>query len=107
MLPAMPLRQWVLTLPFELRAPLAYERNLMGMVARIFADSVMGWYRRRLAARPGSARRARIVRLRTGPGLRVSPRGPLCLPSYARRLPHSPPLSNQQTRLNRLRPSNV
>ena len=48
-LPAVPLRQWVLTLPFELRAALAYERNLMGAVARIFADSVMGWYRRRLA----------------------------------------------------------
>jgi len=44
-----PLRQWVLTLPFELRAPLAYQRDLMGAVARIFADSVMGWYRRRLA----------------------------------------------------------
>jgi hypothetical protein len=26
-LPAVPLRQWVLTLPFELRAPLAYERD--------------------------------------------------------------------------------
>jgi len=48
-LPAVPLRQWVLTLPFELRAPLAYQRDLMGAVARIFADSVMGWYRRRLA----------------------------------------------------------
>ena len=48
-LPAVPLRQWVLSLPFELRAPLAYERDLMGAVARIFADSVMGWYRRRLA----------------------------------------------------------
>jgi hypothetical protein len=46
-LPAVPLRQWVLTLPFELRAPLAYERNLMGAVARIFADSVMGWRRAR------------------------------------------------------------
>jgi hypothetical protein len=48
-LPAVTLRQWVLTLPFELRAPLAYQRDLMGAVARIFADSVMGWYRRRLA----------------------------------------------------------
>ena len=48
-LPAVPLRQWVLSLPFELRVPLAYERNLMGAVVRIFADSVMGWYRRRLA----------------------------------------------------------
>jgi len=45
-LPAVPLRQWVLTLPFELRAALAYERNLMGAVARIFADSVMRRARR-------------------------------------------------------------
>jgi len=45
-LPAVPLHQWVLTLPFELRAPLAYERNLMGAVARIFADSVMRRARR-------------------------------------------------------------
>ena len=37
------------TMLFELRAALASERNLMGAVARIFADSVMGWYRRRLA----------------------------------------------------------
>ena len=36
-LPAVPFRQWVLSLPFELLAPLAYERNLMGAVARIFA----------------------------------------------------------------------
>jgi len=48
-LPQVPLRQWVLTLPFELRAPLAYGRDLVGAVARIFADSTMGWYRRRLA----------------------------------------------------------
>jgi hypothetical protein len=44
------------SLPFELRVPLAYERNLMGGVARIFADSVMGWYRRRLAAGVPEAR---------------------------------------------------
>ena len=55
-LPAVPLRQWVLTLPFELRAPLAYGRDLMGAVARIFADSVMGWYRRRLATGVPEAR---------------------------------------------------
>ena len=55
-LPTVPLRQWVLTLPFELRAPLAYQRDLMGAVARIFADSVMGWYRRRLAPSVPEAR---------------------------------------------------
>jgi hypothetical protein len=31
-LPAVPLRQWVLTLPFELRAPLAYERDALAEV---------------------------------------------------------------------------
>jgi hypothetical protein len=44
-LPGVPLRQWVLTLPYELR-PLAHERNLMGAVVRIFADSVMRRARR-------------------------------------------------------------
>ena len=33
-LPAQPLRQWVLSLPFVLRAPLAYEPGLMRVVAR-------------------------------------------------------------------------
>jgi hypothetical protein len=41
-LPAQPLRQWVLTLPFPLRAPLAlaYEPGLMALVARVFEDSL-------------------------------------------------------------------
>ncbi len=67
-MPAVPLRQWVLTPPFELRAPLAHERDAlaevgfarrsqsagasgksprvpiksMGAVARIFADQSCG-----------------------------------------------------------------
>jgi Putative transposase/Transposase zinc-binding domain len=47
--PAQPLRQWVLTLPFALRAPLAYETGLMSVVARVFEDSLLRWYERRLA----------------------------------------------------------
>jgi hypothetical protein len=39
-------RAAALTLPFELQATLAYRRDLMSAVARIFADSVMGWDRR-------------------------------------------------------------
>jgi len=42
-LPAAPLRQWVLSLPYALRAPLAYEPGLMGVVARVFADSLLRW----------------------------------------------------------------
>jgi hypothetical protein len=48
--PAAPLRQWVLTLPFELRARLAYDGELSGAVCRGFVDSVLGFYRRRLGA---------------------------------------------------------
>ena len=47
--PAQPLRQWVLSLPFALRAPLAYETGLMSVVARVFEDSLLRWYERRLA----------------------------------------------------------
>jgi len=41
----------VLTLPFELRARLAYDREISGAVCRAFVDSVLGFYRRRLGAR--------------------------------------------------------
>jgi hypothetical protein len=49
-LPPQPLRQWVLTLPYELRAPLGYEPGLMSAVVRVFADSLLRWYARRLAS---------------------------------------------------------
>jgi len=48
-LPAQPLRQWVVTVPFPLRAPLAYEPGLMALVARVFEDSLLRWVRQRLA----------------------------------------------------------
>jgi hypothetical protein len=51
--PAQPLRQWVLSLPYALRAPLAYEPGLMSVVARVFEDSLLRWYERRLA--PGDS----------------------------------------------------
>ena len=47
-IPDVPLRQFVLTLPHELRARLAYDRELLGGVGRIFVDTVLGWYRRTL-----------------------------------------------------------
>ena len=39
-LPPQPLRQWVLTLPYELRAPLGYEPGLMSAVARVLGAQV-------------------------------------------------------------------
>jgi Uma2 family endonuclease len=47
-LPRVPLRQFVLTLPFELRARLGFDAALLGAANRLFVDSVLGFYRRTL-----------------------------------------------------------
>jgi hypothetical protein len=39
-LPAVPIRQFVVTLPFPLRFPLAFDGKLLGQVLRIFTDTV-------------------------------------------------------------------
>jgi hypothetical protein len=46
---AVPLRQWVMTFPFSLRSRLAYDGELLGAVGHLFTDSVLGFYRRRMA----------------------------------------------------------
>ena len=50
-----PLRQWVLTLPFPLRFPLAYGARLLGAVLRIFTETVAAWYRKHAAKQCGTA----------------------------------------------------
>jgi len=47
-IPRVPLRQFVLTWPFELRTRLGYDGSLLGAVSRVFVDSVLGFYRRRM-----------------------------------------------------------
>jgi len=47
-LPEVPLRQFVVTFPFELRARLAYDGKLLSAVTRIAIDSVLGFYKRRI-----------------------------------------------------------
>jgi hypothetical protein len=46
-----PLRQYVLKLSFELRARIAYDRELMGGVGRIFVGTVLGFYARKTRER--------------------------------------------------------
>jgi len=46
-LPDVPIRQFVLTVPFPLRFPLAFDGKLLGQVVRIFTDTVAGWRRAR------------------------------------------------------------
>src|SRR5688572_26500876 len=70
-----PLRQWVLTVPFELRARLAFDGKLLGAVARVFVDSVLGWYRRRLRAstRERAESGAVVVVQRASSDLKLNP----------------------------------
>lgn len=74
-LPDVPLRQLVLTLPFELRARVAYDGELLGAVTRTFVDSVLGWYQRQMRARavPGGKSGAVTVVQRVNSDLRLSP----------------------------------
>jgi hypothetical protein len=70
-----PLRQYVLTLPFELRARIAYDRELMGGVGRIFVDTVLGFYARKSRERGicGGESGAFTVVQRTSSDLRLNP----------------------------------
>jgi len=74
-LPPVGLRQFVLTLPFELRARVAYDGKLLGAVARIFADSVLGFYRRQMRDLWGVQGRSGAVTVvqRTSADLRLNP----------------------------------
>ncbi len=46
-LPDVPIRQWVLTLPFQLRARVAFDHTLAAVVRSLFIETVTGAYRDR------------------------------------------------------------
>jgi len=74
-LPDVPLRQFVLTMPFPLRFPLAFDGKLLGQVVRIFMDTVAGWYRKRHVERglpPGEAGAVTVIQ-RANSDLRLNP----------------------------------
>ena len=58
-LPDVPVRQWVLSAPWELRLVLAAQAPVLSAVLRIFLRVVLGWYRDR-------AREAGLGRAETG-----------------------------------------
>jgi Putative transposase len=79
-LPEVPLRQWVLTVPHELRHRLAYDRRLLADVGRLFVSSVLRFYQRRMrGARTrnrgpsGSKSGAVLVVQRTSADLKLNP----------------------------------
>jgi hypothetical protein len=75
-----PLRQYVLTVPFELRARLAYDDKLLSSVCRIVSDSVLGWYRRKFGERGvlGGQSGAITVIQRLQADLRLGPHSARC-----------------------------
>ena len=74
-LPITPLRQFVITFPFELRARLAYDGKLLGAVTRIAIDSVLGFYKRRMRDEEGLAGQSGAVSVvqRVNSDLRLNP----------------------------------
>ena len=74
-LPKTPLRQFVITFPFELRARLAYDGKLLGAAARIAIDSVLGFYKRRMRDVDGVLGQSGAVSVvqRTSSDLRLNP----------------------------------
>jgi hypothetical protein len=74
-MPKVPLRQWVLTLPFAWRARLGFDGPLLGAVVRNFADAVLAFYKRRLAEEYGMQGQsgAVLVMQRTSSDLRLNP----------------------------------
>ena len=45
--PHVPVRQWVLSLPFEIRYRLSYDKRLISDVLAVFLRVVQGWYKRK------------------------------------------------------------
>jgi hypothetical protein len=64
-LPEVPIRQFVLTMPFSLRFPLPFDRELLGQVLRIFTDTVDSNYRKRILR---FLQRRGVITLVTAPG---------------------------------------
>ena len=54
-LPAVPYRQWVLSLPWELRLPVARDPALLNAVSRVFFEEVRGWLRSAVGVVPRAA----------------------------------------------------
>ncbi|MFC1641677.1 transposase zinc-binding domain-containing protein, partial [Myxococcota bacterium] len=73
--PSVPLRQFVVTFPFELRPRLAYNGQLLTAVGRVVDDSVLGFYRRHLRDHHGIVGKSGAVTVvqRASSDLRLNP----------------------------------
>lgn len=60
-LPDVPVRQWVLTLPSRVRYALAWDHGLCRAVVAVFVRAVLGWHRRQARRRGASNGRSGAV----------------------------------------------
>ena len=72
-LPAVDLRQWVLTVPFAWRKRLGYDGPLVSALTRIFVQTVLGFYRERGGGSPRGQSGAVIAVQRTSSDLKLNP----------------------------------
>ena len=81
-LPPVPVRQWVLSLPFEIRYRLAWDGKLVSAVLAVFLRVVYGWYRRQAKAQGYAAGRCGSVSFvqRFGSALNLTPHYHVLMP---------------------------
>jgi hypothetical protein len=81
-LPHAPVRQWVLSLPYELRYRLAWDGPLLGAVLAVFQRAVAGWYRAQTRRQGHAAGRCGAVTFvqRFGSSLNLNPHLHMLMP---------------------------
>jgi hypothetical protein len=74
-LPVVPYRQWVLSLPWALRLPVARDPTLLNAVSRVFFEEVRAWLRAAVGAVPAADVEAAAVTFvqRFGGSLNLNP----------------------------------
>jgi hypothetical protein len=72
-LPDVPMRQWVLALPYTLRGLVAVRADVMGAIAKIFVEEVFRWQRSQVAGTTKLHGAALLVPQRFGGSLQLSP----------------------------------
>ncbi len=69
-----PLRQWVLTVPFAWRKRLGYDGALVSALTRLFVKTVLDFYRQRTEPRAGRGQSGAVVAVqRTSSDLKLNP----------------------------------
>ncbi len=69
-----PLRQWVLTVPFAWRKRLGYDGALVSALTRLFVKTVLDFYRQRTEPRAGTGQSGAVVAVqRTSSDLKLNP----------------------------------